>query len=138
MAFNVDEIIDRRSLRKKISFWRIAAFILIASLIVSLFYSSGLLESFSKQKSAHIARIKIEGTITNDEPLLKLLKKVKDDYNVRAVILHISSPGGTTVGGETIFEAVRALAEKKPVAASVGTLAASAGYMIAKIGRAHV
>lgn len=131
MAFNADEIIDRRSLRKKISFWRVAAFVLIAALMVSLFYSSGLVKKFGKQNAAHIARVKITGTITNDEPLLKLLKKVKDDENIKAVVLNISSPGGTTVGGETIFEAVRAISKEKPVVTSVGTLAASAGYMIA-------
>ena len=131
MAFNADEIIDRRSLRKKISFWRVAAFVLIAALIASLLYSSGLVKKFGKQNTAHIARVKIIGTITNDEPLLKLLKKVKDDDNIKAVVLNISSPGGTTVGGEAIFEAVRAISDKKPVVTSVGTLAASAGYMIA-------
>lgn len=130
-SFKADEIIDRRSLRKKISFWRVAAFLLIAGLIISLFYSTGLIKKFNKQSEAHIARVKIEGTITNDEPMLKLLKKIKDDENVKAVVLNISSPGGTTVGGEAIFEAVRAMAKEKPVATSVGTLAASAGYMIA-------
>ena len=47
------------------------------------------------------------------------------------MILSIDSPGGTTAGGEAIFDAVRALAAEKPVVAQVGTLAASAGYMIA-------
>lgn len=131
MALSTDDIIDRRHLRKKISFWRVSAFLLIAVLIVSLFYSSGLFDGLNKQNSDHIARIKIEGTITNDAPLLALLKKVKDEKQIKAVVLNISSPGGTTVGGETVFEAVRALAKVKPVATSVGTLAASAGYMIA-------
>jgi len=131
MAFTADEIIDRRSLRKKISFWRVAAFLAVAALIVSVFYLSGLGDSLSSKGNDHIARVKIEGTITNDEPLLKLLKSLEEADRVKAVVLNISSPGGTTVGGEAIFEAVRSLAEKKPVASSVGTLAASAGYMIA-------
>src|SRR5690606_20318191 len=50
---------------------------------------------------------------------------------VKGVILILDSPGGTTVGGESIYEAVRKIAKKKPVATQVGTLAASAGYMIA-------
>jgi protease-4 len=49
---------------------------------------------------------------------------------VKGVILSIDSPG-TTAGGEAIFDEVRRLAETKPVVAQVGTLAASAGYMIA-------
>ena len=79
----------------------------------------------------NIARVKISGVITNDRPLLKMLEEIRKKDAVKAVILDISSPGGSTVGGEAIYEAVRELAEKKPVTSSVGTLAASAGYMIA-------
>ena len=50
---------------------------------------------------------------------------------MKGVILAIDSPGGTTAGGESIFDEVRLLAAEKPVTAQVGTLAASAGYMIA-------
>ena len=50
---------------------------------------------------------------------------------MKGVILSIDSPGGTTAGGEATFEAVRKVAADKPVVAQVGTLAASAGYMIA-------
>lgn len=131
MALTADDIIDRRTLRRKISFWRIAAFVLIAALIISLFWASGVADKLGSQNNDHIARVKIQGTITNDEPLLKLLASLKKKKSVKAVILNVSSPGGTTVGGEAIFDAVRDLAETKPVAASVGTLAASAGYMIA-------
>jgi protease-4 len=46
----------------------------------------------------------------------------------------ISSPGGTTYGGERIFKAIRAISAKKPVVSDVRTLAASAGYMIATAG----
>ena len=131
MALTADDIIDRRTLRRKISFWRLAAFFLIAALIVSLFWASGIAEKLGSQNNDHIARVKIQGAITHDEPLLKLLASLKKKKAVKAVILNISSPGGTTVGGEAIYDAVRALAESKPVATSVGTLAASAGYMIA-------
>jgi protease-4 len=50
---------------------------------------------------------------------------------VRAVILDINSPGGTTTGGEAMYDAIRRLAEKKPVVAVCGTLATSAAYIVA-------
>jgi protease-4 len=78
-----------------------------------------------------IARVRIEGTITENEDLLKRLKRIGEAAHVKGVILTVDSPGGTTAGGEAIYEAVRELAAKKPVVAQVGTLAASAGYMIA-------
>ena len=79
----------------------------------------------------HIAKVRIEGTITEDEELIKRLETIRKSSKVKGVILAIDSPGGTTVGGESIFEEVRKLAADKPVVAEVGTLAASAGYMIA-------
>jgi len=49
---------------------------------------------------------------------------------VKGVILYVNSPGGTTTGGEAIYEGLRKLAEKKPLTAQFGTIAASAGYIV--------
>lgn len=136
-SINADDIIDRRNLRKKVSFWRIATFIILAIALLSLIGIGVNKAGVSGTSSDHIARISITGVITNDKPMLNLIEKIKDDDKVKGVILNISSPGGSTVGGEAIYEAVRELAEKKPVATSVGTLAASAGYMIAA-GSDHI
>lgn len=131
MVTATEAIIDRRRLRKKITFWRVVTFIILAVLILSLAKIAGIGTLFGEKNRNHIASVKISGVITNDQPMLDLLKKLGKDDNVKAVILKISSPGGSTVGGEAIYEAVRDLTTKKPVATSVGTLAASAGYMIA-------
>lgn len=88
-------------------------------------------KEFRGTATNHIAKVRIEGTITEDEDLLETLRKVRESSSVRGVILSIDSPGGTTAGGEAIYDEVRLLAQKKPVVAQVGTLAASAGYMIA-------
>lgn len=131
MSLEVDQIVDRRRLRRKLSFWRVATFIVLAAALVGIAFTAGLKGPFSKENKAHIAQIKIEGVIVNDQPMLELIEQLHSNDQVKAVILDISSPGGSTVGGEAHYEAIRKLAEKKPVAASVGTLAASAGYMIA-------
>lgn len=131
MSTTADDIIDRRKLRKKVSFWRIATFIVLGLTLLGMIGFGLNKAGLGSASSDHIAKVKITGVITNDEPMLKLLKKLKDDDKVKAVVLNISSPGGSTVGGEAMFEAVRELAEAKPVTTSVGTLAASAGYMIA-------
>ncbi len=131
MSINADDIIDRRRLRKKVSFWRIATFIILGLALLSMIAFGANKAGLSSASADHIARVSITGVITNDKPMLKLLKSLKDDDKVKAVVLNISSPGGSTVGGEAMYEAVRELAETKPVTTSVGTLAASAGYMIA-------
>jgi protease IV len=128
---NADEIVDRRRLRRKLTFWRASAFLVLVGLIVALAATLGAFEGIGARNSDHIARVAIKGAITNERRLLELLDELEKKDRVKAVLLDISSPGGTTVGGEAVFNAVRELAEKKPVVSSVGTLAASAGYMVA-------
>jgi protease-4 len=105
------------------------AALLVAGLAVAGAASFAMRDSLSV--TDQIARVRIEGTITENEDLLKRLKRIGEAAHVKGVILTVDSPGGTTAGGEAIYEAVRELAAKKPVVAQVGTLAASAGYMIA-------
>lgn len=130
MSQAADNWLDRRALRRKLGFWRIATilFALLCGLIGWVAANGGLK---AQNTAPHIAKIRIDGTISEDEKLMALIKKVGENDAVKGVILSIDSPGGTTAGGEAIYESVRKLAEKKPVVAQVGTLAASAGYMIA-------
>ena len=131
------ELIDRRRLRRRLSFWRITAVAIAVAALIAVPFLIGLPSAFDGRLSDQIARVSIEGMILEDRKLLELLDELKDDDNVKAVVMRIDSPGGTTAGGESIYQAVRAMAEKKPVAAQVGTLAASAGYMIAA-GTDHI
>ncbi len=129
MASRADDLIDRRRLRRKLTFWRVAAIGLVAfglAILASWFYGGELGEA-----GDHIAKVRIEGTITEDDELVERLEKIRKAPHVKGVILAIDSPGGTTAGGEMIFDEIRKLAAEKPVTAQVGTLAASAGYMIA-------
>jgi len=130
MAMRADEMIDRRRLRRKLTFWRVVA-IGVAAIAIAASAGWAMRDSLGGVSAAHIAKIRIDGTITEDEELLERLKKVTETANVAGVILSIDSPGGTTAGGEAIYEAVRKLATAKPTVAQVGTLAASAGYMVA-------
>ncbi|MBE1206345.1 signal peptide peptidase SppA [Aminobacter carboxidus] len=130
MSMKADDLIDRRRLRRKLTFWRVVAFLIAALAVVGM--STWLAgERIPGVSASHIAKVKIEGTITEDEDLLRRLDEIRKSASVKGVILSIDSPGGTTAGGEAIYDAVRKLAAEKPVVAQVGTLAASAGYMIA-------
>lgn len=129
MPTRADDLIDRRRLRRKLTFWRVLAiaFVAIALFAATSWYFQGNLGAAAN----HIAQVRVEGTITEDDELLERLERIRKSPVVKGVIVTVDSPGGTTVGGEAIFEAIRRLAEEKPVVAQVGTLAASAGYMIA-------
>jgi protease-4 len=124
-------IADRRRLRRKLGFWRIVAVALVVALGFA-FYAFTFGDGGTARP--HIAHVTISGLIVDDDELLERLKKIEIDKQVKAVVISISSPGGTTYGGEKIFKAIRAISAKKPVVSDVRTLAASAGYMIATAG----
>jgi protease IV len=121
-------IADRRRLRRKLGFWRAAAIVLVAAIVV---YSLLKLYGDDTYGKEQIARVTISGLIQDDQDLTNRLDRIAKADNVKALILDISSPGGTTYGGETIYNAIRRVAAKKPVVSNVRTLAASAAYMIA-------
>lgn len=121
-------IADRRRLRRKLGFWRAAAIVLVAAIAV---YSGLKLYGSETAGKDQIARLSISGLIQDDQELTDRLDQIAKADNVKALVLDISSPGGTTYGGETIYKAIRRVAEKKPVVSNVRTLAASAAYMIA-------
>ncbi|WP_306142465.1 signal peptide peptidase SppA [Roseibium sp. MMSF_3412] len=130
MAVDVDALVDRRRLRRKVTFWRAATFIVIAgALIGGLAYVSGV--SGLSKRSAHIARIPIEGVIVENRKTLKMIEKIGKADAVKGVVISINSPGGSTTGGEALYQALRELAEKKPVVAEIRTIGTSAGYMVA-------
>ncbi len=71
------------------------------------------------------------GTI-GGESTAALLRRARDDEDIKAVVLRVDSPGGSVLASEQIYREVRALrAAGKPVVASMGDVAASGGYYIA-------
>jgi protease-4 len=128
MAFETETVLDRRRLRRRLSLWRVLAVLAAALALGLLLFSSAGRVGLIEQRQ--IARIAIEGLITDDRDLLRLIKKVGDSDHVSAVVLAVNSPGGTTVGGEALFEALRELAKKKPLVAQFGTVSTSAAYIV--------
>jgi len=127
MSLETEAVLDRRRLRRRASFWRGLA---ILAVILAIGAAVGLGASQTPGLGTkQIARVSIEGVITEDRKQLELLKRIAEATNVEALILFINSPGGTTTGGEAVYEAIRKVAEKKPVVAQFGTVATSAAYI---------
>jgi len=131
---SANDIAERRQTRRKLTFWRVFSFLFIGATIVLLWLVANGGQLSSPTDSDHVARITISGVIQDDTELLERLDRIANKDSVKALIVSISSPGGTTYGGEAIYKAIRKVAEKKPVVSDVRTLAASAGYMIAIAG----
>lgn len=65
--------------------------------------------------------------------VIKDLRKLREDKNIKAVVLRVNSPGGSAYGSEQIWNEVRLLKAQKPVIVSMGDYAASGGYYISCI-----
>lgn len=129
MASEAELIIDRRRLKRRLTFWRVASVLLFIGAVLALAAATG---GFNLEKrSDHIARVWVTGLITGDQPTLDLLEDIAKADNVKGLIIRIDSPGGTTAGSEALYEAIRKIAKDKPVAAVMDTVAASGGYITA-------
>src|SRR5437899_125206 len=70
-----------------------------------------------------------EETIGSDS-LVKVLKDVRDDSSIKAVVFRVDSPGGSGLASDIIWKGIESVKEKKPVVVSMGDVAASGGYYI--------
>ena len=70
-----------------------------------------------------------ESAITSKQ-MTKDLQELREDDDVKAVVLRVNSPGGSAYASEQIWREVQLLSKEKPVIVSMGALAASGGYYI--------
>ncbi len=126
MSLDADRIVDRRRLKRRLTFWRLTA---VAALVLAAVAFAGTLNGVAEKD--HVARLKVEGIILDDTWRDEALAGLAEDDRVKALLIRIDSPGGTVVGGEALYKSILAVARKKPVVAVLGGTAASAAYMAA-------
>jgi len=122
-----DLLVDRRRLKRHLAFWRIFGILAVLAAVFIGFERFG----GAPVLRDHVARLTVDGFITEDRDLLDALARVADDPRAKALVVHLDSPGGTFVGGESLYRALRRVAKTKPVVAVMDTLATSAAYMTA-------
>jgi protease-4 len=89
------------------------------------------LEWFTFARGDKVAVLPITGLIVDSEATIEQLKKFSKDDSVKAIVLRLNTPGGGVGPSQEIFEEVRKVGGKKVVVASMGTMAASGGFLIA-------
>ena len=132
MSLDADTIVDRRRMRRKLTFWRVFAILLAICAVVAVGAAlrvpgTGVLTG---QPAGSIARVTVSGLIRSDQERVEALERLGKS-RARAVIVHINSPGGTTAGSEQLHDSLMRLKEKKPLVVVVDGLAASGGYITA-------
>ncbi len=85
----------------------------------------------SQTETGNVAIIKVEGIILDPEDTLNELRDIRDNKDVKAIVLRVDSPGGSVGASQEIFESIKSLREQKKIVASFGTVAASGGYYVA-------
>ena len=90
--------------------------------ILAVYYASGEITDYAGSAASD------EGIIGSK--MIRDLRKLKEDDDVKAVVLRVNSPGGSAFASEQIWHAVKELKAKKPVIVSMGDYAASGGYYI--------
>ncbi len=118
-----------RALRRSRSRWRTIAFVALGLAALALF--ARLAGDLVPGQKDYVALVAIEGVITTSAERMAVLEALADDDQVKAVIVRINSPGGSTAGGEELYEALSKLRQNKPVVAVINELGASAAYMTA-------
>ena len=126
MSLEVDLIIDRRRLKRRLLLWRVVALIAVVTAALVL-----VIPGKMPGGGDYVARVSVEGVMMSDRKAVKALTEVLGDDRAKALVLSINSPGGAVAVGETLHTLISRVAAKKPVVAVMGGTAASAGFMIA-------
>src|ERR1041385_3028720 len=129
MSLDADLIVDRRRMRRKLTFWRVLAVLILIAAVVAV-AAAARRGDVSAAGGDYIARVKITGLIRNDQDRVDSLEKLAKS-SAKAVIVRIDSPGGTTAGSEQLHNSLRRVAAAKPLVVVVDGLAASGGYIAA-------
>jgi protease IV len=131
MSLDSDIIVDRRRIRRKLTFWRVFAAVvaILAVVAIGVIVTPGGRGSLASTSS--IARVQIDGLIRSDNDRVEALERLEKSSQSAAVIVHINSPGGTTAGSEQLYDSLMRLKAKKPLVVVVEGLAASGGYITA-------
>ena len=93
---------------------------------IAVIYASGAIASGNSSDGGPFGGEHMVGSDT----VVKALMDARDDTSVKAIILRVDSPGGTSYASDIIWHAVEAAKQKKPVVVSMSDLAASGGYYI--------
>ena len=127
MSLETDLLVDRMRLKRGLVLWRVLAVLAVLAAVAAV---AGRGRAVAGLSRAHVARLAVDGVITDDRKLVEAVTALAKDDSVRALIVAVDSPGGSVAGGEALHDAIARVAAAKPVVTVMRGTAASAGYMI--------
>ena len=114
--------------RHPVIFWGLLILLLggIAAFMVSLATGLG---------SERIALVRVTGPIMDIDAQLRWIDKLGRMPGVKGVLVRVDSPGGGAAASQELYEALARLGKDKPIAVSMGSIAASGGLMVSMAGK---
>ncbi len=113
----VQYFLERKSLINK-------SFILI---VISLLLVLILNQNYNKDP--FIAKLYLEGIINSESNFIEKINQVKENENLKALLIVINSPGGTFVSSKEIYDSLKLFDEKVPIAVYMKEVATSGAYL---------
>jgi len=101
MTLETDLLVDRRRLKRRLLLWRTAAVIAVLACAMLLLGRGAL-----PVNRPSVARVTINGLITEQRKLTEAVAALADDDETKALIVAIDSPGGSVAGGEEFYSAI--------------------------------
>ena len=105
--------------------------VILGVFLLSIFFLARFGEEKAFTLGDKIAVVDIKGVITSSRGIVEQIEKLKEDNDVKAIILRINSPGGGVGPSQEIYREVLRAKEKKKIIASMESVAASGGYYVA-------
>ena len=139
MSLDADTIVDRRRMRRKLTFWRVFAVLLAICAVVAVGAALHAPGTEHAERGGAAARSRASPSPASSAPIASGSRRWSGSRKspAKAVIVHINSPGGTTSGSEELHDSLKRLKAEKPMVVVVDGLAASGGY-IAAIAADHI
>ena len=92
---------------------------------------AGFSDLIAEPGDGKVGIVEIQGVITESKDILNLIKRFREDDEIKSIVIRIDSPGGVIGPSQEIYREIRKTTPEKKIIASMGSIAASGGYYIA-------
>ena len=98
---------------------------------LAVYFLGSLTGKRSLSLSDHVGVVTVEGVLRDSQDIVRQVEEFSRDEGIKAVVVRIDSPGGGVTPSQEIYDSLVELKTKKRIVVSMGSVAASGGYLIA-------
>ena len=99
-------------------------------ILIILFLSSVVILNKNYSDNPFIAKLYLEGMISNETNLVEKIDQLKEKENLKGILLKVNSPGGTFVSSKEIYDSLKFFNETIPIAIYMKEVATSGAYLV--------